>query len=191
MRSAYLLGAFFIGVLSVAPVAAAEAGMTADGKMQNSMAMAMMPDGQMGWTNVSDDAAGKKISGLAKPIANCSMIITDKSGKMHIVDTATPEAKAECEKLAMTPPAAAGASEAAPGKRMEGDTAMAMMPDGHMGRMKVSDAATATKMMGMAKPASGCLLVTSDKDGKISMVETRDAEAKAECDRISKMSPAQ
>jgi hypothetical protein len=192
MRLAYLLGALCVSVLTIAPVAAAEADWMANGKMHNSTAMAVMPDGRMGSMKVSDDATGRKMMGMAKPIAGCTMILSDKDGKMSVVDTSTAEAKAECEKLAATPPAAAAAdaSTETAGK-MRGDRAMAMMPDGHVGAMHMTDAATATKMRGMAKAATGCTMMMTDRDGKISMLDTSSAEAKAECEKTANMKSAQ
>ena len=67
---------------------------------------------------------------------------------------------------------------------------MAMMPDGHMGSMMMTDDAMATKMMGMSMPATGCVMIMSGKDGMVSMVDTSSAEAKAECEKLAMAAPA-
>ena len=73
---------------------------------------------------------------------------------------------------------------------MAAGTVMAMMPDGQMGSMMMTDDAMATKMMGMSTPAAGCMMMMSGKDGMMSMVDTSSAEAKAECEKIAMMAPA-
>ena len=68
--------------------------------------------------------------------------------------------------------------------------AMAMMPDGHIGSMMMTDQAMATKIMGMSMPSAGCSLMVTDKDGMVSMVDTSSTEAKAECERLAMTAPA-
>ena len=53
----------------------------------------------------------------------------------------------------------------------------------------MADEAMATKMMGMSKPATGCMMMMSDKDGKMSMIDTSSAEAMAECEKLAKTVP--
>ena len=103
MRSVGIL-ALCLAAFAVAPVAAQDA-MAAPGMMAGNTVMAVMPDGHMGSMAVTDDAMAAKMMGMATPVAACTMMMTDKDGKMYMVDTSTPEALAECEKLAMTAPA--------------------------------------------------------------------------------------
>ncbi len=185
MRLASLFGAFCVGALSIAPVAAQ---MNSPGMMQGNTAMAVMPDGHMGSMQVPDEATATKMMGMAKPATDCMMMMSDKAGKMSVVDTSSAEAKAECEKVAATPPPAANTSTAEPGM-MQGGMVMAMMPNGHMGAMP-ADEATATKISSMAKPLADCAMIVSDKEGKVSMVDTSTPEAKAECEKVANMKPA-
>jgi len=189
MRTIYLLGAVCIAAFVAVPAMAASP-MATPGMMPSSAAMATMPDGHMGSMMMSDDAMTTKMMGMAKPISACTMVMTDKDGKVSMVDTSSADAKAECEKLAMmTPAAAPDMSKATPGM-MQGGMAMAMMPDGHMGSMAMTDEAMTTKMIEMSTPAAACMLMVTDKDGKVSMVDTSTAEAKAECEKLAMTAPA-
>jgi hypothetical protein len=69
---------------------------------------------------------------------------------------------------------------------MKGGEVIAVMPDGHMGTMMVTDQATADKMMGMAKPLDRCTMLMTGMDGKTYMVDTSSAEATAACEKMAK-----
>ncbi len=185
MRTTRILGIVCIAAFSIAPSLAMEAGMMASGEV-----MATMPNGQMGSMMMTDDAMAAKMGGMATPAEECMMMMTDKAGMVSMVDTSSAEGKAECEKIAMMPPAAAADSAMAKPGMMPASTVMAMMPDGHMGSMMVTDDAMATKMLGMSTPATGCMMMMSGKDGMMSMVDTSSAEAKAECEKLAVAAPA-
>ena len=185
MRIINILGIVCIAAISIAPSFAMEAGMMASGEV-----MATMPDGHMGSMMMTDDAMATKMGGMSTPATGCMMMMTDKAGMVSMVDTSSAEAKAECEKIAMMPPATAAEGAMAEPGMMPASTVMAMMPDGHMGSMMMTDDAMATKMMGMSTPATGCVMMMSGKDGMMSMVDTSSAEAKAECEKIAMTAPA-
>jgi len=69
---------------------------------------------------------------------------------------------------------------------MKGGEVMAVMPDGHMGTMMVTDQMAMDKMMGMAKALDHCVMMMTGKDGKTYMVDTSSAEANAECEKMAK-----
>ena len=64
----------------------------------------------------------------------------------------------------------------------KGET-IAVMPDGHMGHMSTMD----TKMMGdamkNAKPMSSCTMMMMGEDGKVYVVNTKDAAAMKMCEK--------
>jgi len=187
MRLIPTFGLACLAALAVSPTIAMEA---TPGMMQSNSAMAMMPDGHMGSMMMTDEAMASKMKGMASAAKGCMMVMTDKNGKVSMIDTSSAEAKAECEKLAMlTPTKTTGDAAMAKPGMMAVDTVMAMMPDGHMGSM-MADGAVATKMMGMATPATGCMMMMSDKDGKMSMIDTSSADAKAECEKLAMTAPA-
>lgn len=68
---------------------------------------------------------------------------------------------------------------------MEGGEVMTFMDDGHMGKAMVTDKATLDKMMMMAKPIAGCLMLMTGPDGKTYMVDTSSPEAMAECKKMA------
>lgn len=187
MRSMHTLGLACLAALTFSPAIAMEA---TPGMMQSNSVMAMMPDGHMGSMMMTDDAMANKMMGMATPAKGCMMMMSDKDGKMSMIDTSSAEAKAECEKLAMMTPMATGDAAMAKPGMMQSGTVMAMLPDGHMGSMMMTDDAKANKMMGMATPATGCMMMMSDKDGKMSIVDTSSAEAKAECEKLAMTAPA-
>src|SRR5262245_34579552 len=95
---------FASAILSVAlGIASAFA---AETKMQGTMSMmkhaeivAVMPDGHMG-TMKMDEKMMDMVSKMATPLDHCVMMMTDKAGKVSMVDTSSPEAMKECEKIA-------------------------------------------------------------------------------------------
>ncbi|MET3900301.1 hypothetical protein ABIB57_004267 [Devosia sp. UYZn731] len=189
MRLNYFVSAVCIAALAIGPAFAAETAMT-PGMMAPNMMMATTPDGHMGSMMMTDDAMTSKMMGMATPVTGCMMMMTDKDGKMSMVDTSSADAMAECNKLAMTPAAMPADDNMATPAMMAPNMAMAMMPDGHMGSMMVTDPAMADTMMGMAKPAPGCMMMMSDKDGKMSMIDTSSADAMAECNKLAMTPPA-
>ena len=69
---------------------------------------------------------------------------------------------------------------------MKGGEVMAVMPDGHMGTMMMTDQAMMDSTMKMAQPMKGCMMFMTDKDGKTMMVDTSSDTAMAECEKIAK-----
>jgi hypothetical protein len=82
----------------------------------------------------------------------------------------------------------ARAEDAKPGmmmKMMEGGEVVAIMPDGHMGTMKVTDEKMMGEMMKMAKPMDHCMMIMTGADGKAMMVDTSTPEAMKECEKMA------
>jgi hypothetical protein len=69
--------------------------------MKGGEVVAIMPDGHMGTMMISDDKMVGDMMKMAKPLDHCVMMMTGADGKTYTVDTSTPEAKKECEKMAM------------------------------------------------------------------------------------------
>ena len=70
--------------------------------------------------------------------------------------------------------------------KMKGGEVMAIMPDGHMGTMTMTDTKMSADMMKMSKPLSQCIMIMTGTDGKAYMVDTSTADAKAECEKMAK-----
>ena len=68
---------------------------------------------------------------------------------------------------------------------MKGGEVMAVMPDGHTGTMMMTDPKMSAKMMKMSKPLSHCIMMMTSADGKVYMVDTSTAAAKAECEKMA------
>lgn len=71
-------------------------------------------------------------------------------------------------------------------KMMESGEVMAIMPDGHMGTMKMSDAKMMGEMKKMAHPIKHCRMFMTGADGKMMMIDTASAAGKAACEKIAK-----
>jgi hypothetical protein len=69
---------------------------------------------------------------------------------------------------------------------MKGGEVMAIMPDGHMGTMMMTDAKAMDSMMKMAKPLDHCVMMMTDAKGKAYMVDTSSKAAMAECEKMAK-----
>ena len=69
---------------------------------------------------------------------------------------------------------------------MKGGEVMAVMPDGHMGTMMMTDAKAMDSMMKMAKPLDHCVMMMTDAKGKTFMVDTSSKAAMAECEKMAK-----
>ena len=69
---------------------------------------------------------------------------------------------------------------------MKGGEVMAVMPDGHMGTMMMTDAKMMGSMMKMAKPLDHCMMMMTDAKGKTYVVDTSSKEAMAECEKMAK-----
>src|SRR4051812_34419458 len=67
--------------------------------MKHSEVVAVMPDGHMGTLKLDQKMMGS-MAKMATPMAGCTMMMTDKDGKVWTVDTSSPDAMAECEKIA-------------------------------------------------------------------------------------------
>ena len=76
----------------------------ADGSMMTMMkggeVVAVMADGHMGTTTISDDKMMADMMKMGKPMKGCAMFMTGADGKMMAIDTSSKAAKAECEKIA-------------------------------------------------------------------------------------------
>ena len=70
--------------------------------------------------------------------------------------------------------------------KMKGGEVIAVMPDGHMGTMTMTDAKMSADMMKMSKPLSACIMIMTSADGKAFMVDTSSAAAQAECEKMAK-----
>lgn len=69
---------------------------------------------------------------------------------------------------------------------MKGGEVFAFMPDGHMGKMMMTDAAKMDAMMKMSKPLDHCVMMMSDAKGMTYMVDTSSKEATAVCEKMAK-----
>lgn len=76
----------------------------ADGAMMTMMkggeVVAVMSDGHMGTTTISDDKMMADMMKMGKPMEGCAMFMTGSDGKMMAIDTSSQAAMAECEKIA-------------------------------------------------------------------------------------------
>ncbi len=89
--------------------------------------------------------------------------------------------------LSVAPAFAADAMMAGPSmSMMKGGEVMAVMPDGHMGTMTVTDPKMMAAMMKMAKPMDHCMMMMTDAKGKTFMVDTSSKAAMAECEKMAK-----
>ena len=69
--------------------------------MKGGETIAVMPDGHMGTMTMSDQKMMDDAMKMAKPLDHCVMIMTGSDGKAYMIDTSSPEAAKECEKMAM------------------------------------------------------------------------------------------
>ena len=69
---------------------------------------------------------------------------------------------------------------------MKGGEVIAIMPDGHMGTMMMTDTKMTADMMKMSKPLAHCMMMMTGADGKTYMVDTSSAEAQKECEKMAK-----
>ena len=69
---------------------------------------------------------------------------------------------------------------------MKGGEVIAVMPDGHMGTMTVTDAKMSAEMMKMSKPLDHCVMMMTGADGKMYMVDTMSADGNKECEKVAK-----
>jgi hypothetical protein len=69
---------------------------------------------------------------------------------------------------------------------MKGGEVITVMPDGHMGKMIVTDAKMMGDMMKMAKPLDHCMMIMTDAKGKAYVVDTSTKAAMAECEKMAK-----
>ena len=68
---------------------------------------------------------------------------------------------------------------------MKGGEVVAIMPDGHMGTMMMSDKKMMEDMMKMAKPLDHCVMMMTGADGKTYMVDTSSSDAMKECEKMA------
>ena len=81
--------------------ALAEDAMGTMSMMKGGQVVAIMPDGHMGTMMVTDEKMMGEMMKMSKPLDHCVMMMTGADGKTYMVDTSTPEAAKECEKMAM------------------------------------------------------------------------------------------
>ena len=81
---------------------------------------------------------------------------------------------------------AIGAAPMSSMSMMKGGEVVAIMPDGHMGTMMMTDAKMIGDMMKMAKPLDHCVMMMTDAKGKTLMVDTSSTAAIAECEKMAK-----
>jgi hypothetical protein len=68
---------------------------------------------------------------------------------------------------------------------MKGGQVVAIMPDGHMGTMTVTDEKMMGEMMKMSKPLDHCVMMMTGADGKTYIVDTSAPEAAKECEKMA------
>lgn len=100
MRALKLLGLLCLAGLSAAPAFADEMKGTMS-MMKGGEVVAIMPDGHMGTMTVSDEKMMSEMMKMAKPLDHCVMMMTGADGKTYTIDTSSPKAMKECEKMAM------------------------------------------------------------------------------------------
>ncbi len=100
MQTLKIFGLFCLVGLSATPALADDA-MGMMKMMKGGEVIAVMPDGHMGTMTMSDDKMMGDMMKMAKPLDHCVMMMTGADGKTYMVDTSTPEAAKECEKMAM------------------------------------------------------------------------------------------
>ena len=88
---------------------------------------------------------------------------------------------AACIAAALTVPASADSMS-----MMKSGEVIAVMPDGHMGTMMMTDKMMSDKMMKMSKPLGHCMMMMTGADGKMFMVDTSSAAAMKECEKMAK-----
>jgi hypothetical protein len=69
---------------------------------------------------------------------------------------------------------------------MKGGQVIAVMPDGHMGTMMVTDAKMTADWMKMSKPLDHCMMMMTGADGKMYVVDTSSTEGTKECEKMAK-----
>lgn len=70
-------------------------------------------------------------------------------------------------------------------KMMKGGEVIAVMPDGHMGTMTMSDEKMMGDAMKMAKPLDHCVMMMTGADGKTYMLDTLTPEAMKACEKTA------
>ncbi len=100
MNALKLTTLFCLVGLSATPVLADDA-MGMMKMMKGGEVIAVMPDGHMGTMTMTDKKMMGDVMKMSKPLDHCVMMMTGADGKTYMVDTSTPEATKECEKMAM------------------------------------------------------------------------------------------
>lgn len=99
MHQFKLAGLLCLAGMSAIPALADEMKSTMS-TMKSGEVVAVMPDGHMG-TMMAGPEMMRDIMKMAKPLDHCMMMMTGTDGKTYTIDTSTPEAQKECEKMAM------------------------------------------------------------------------------------------
>lgn len=85
------------------PMTGAMKPMDGDGTMtmmKSGEVVAVMADGHMGTTTISDEKTVDAMTKMGKPMKGCAMFMTGADGKAMAIDTSSKAAMAECEKIA-------------------------------------------------------------------------------------------
>jgi hypothetical protein len=99
MRALKILGAACVVAAAAMPAFADDMMAPTMSMMKAGEVMSFMPDGNMGTMTV-DAAAAAKVTGMAKPIDHCVMLMMGADGKTYMVDTSSADAMKECEATA-------------------------------------------------------------------------------------------
>lgn len=99
MRPAILLAATIV-VFGASGLALAAEKMGKMSMMRHGEVIAVIPDGHMGMMTVKEQKMMDSMVKMAKPLDHCVMMMSDNAGKVFMVDTSSPDAMKECEKVA-------------------------------------------------------------------------------------------
>ena len=87
----------FLTVISIGPAAAGSA--TPMGAMVNGEVIAVMPDGRMAKSTITDAAKMDELKKIAKPIPWCMMFMLGSDGNVYMINTSTHVPMVECENM--------------------------------------------------------------------------------------------
>jgi hypothetical protein len=87
----------FLAAISIGPAPAGSA--TPMEAMVNGEVIAVMPDGRMAKSTITDAAKLDELKKTAKPIPWCMMFILGNDGNVSMIDTSAHEPMVECEHM--------------------------------------------------------------------------------------------
>jgi hypothetical protein len=88
----------FLTATSIGPAAAGSA--TPMEAMVSGEVIAVMPDGRMAKSTITDAEKMDELKKIAKPIPWCMMFVLGSDGNVYMIDTSTHEPMVECENMA-------------------------------------------------------------------------------------------